>query len=577
VRDDAQYFRDLYNVDRVEAIKGSNAMVFGRGGGGGIINRVTKEAEFAPIRSLSLEGGSFDHRRGVLDVGQAISSNVAVRFNGMYENSSGFRDAAALERWGINPTLSIAAGANTTVRLGYEFFRDDRNVDRGIPSFSAAPSPAPIETFFGNPEVSYGDARVHSAGATIDHRFASGLTIRNRTRFTDYDKFYQNVFPGAVNAAGTQVSLSGYSNVHDRSNLFNQTDVTAKAVTGALRHTVLVGAEIGRQVTDNFRNTGYFNNLTTTISVPFATPTVDTPVTFRQSTTDADNHVVANVSAVYAQNQVELSSHWQAIAGLRYERFDLDYHNNRDGANLSRDDKMLSPRVGLVFKPVDAVSAYSSYSVSHLPSSGDQFSSLTATTEALEPERFTNYEVGAKWDVNRDFAITSAVYRLDRSNSSARDPNDPSKTVQTGRQRTTGYELGVTGSPTSRWQIAGGWASQRARIVSATTAAREGATVPLVPQTSLSLWNRYQVTSRLGGGLGVVHQTRSYAAIDNVVTLPGFTRVDAAAYIGVMRDVRLQLNVENLFDEGYYPTSHGNNNIMPGAPRTFRIGVNTGL
>jgi catecholate siderophore receptor len=578
VRDDAQYFRDLYNVDRVEAIKGSNAMIFGRGGGGGIINRVSKEAEFAPIRSLSLEGGSFDHKRGMLDVGQAVGSRVAARFNGMYEHSGGFRDAAALERSGLNPTLSVAAGANTTVRVGYEYFRDHRNVDRGIPSFAGRPSPAAIETFFGNPSVSYADARVHSAAATLDHRVASRLTIRNRTRYTTYDKFYQNVFPGgAVNSAGTQVNLSAYNNAHTRSNLFNQTDVTTSVVTGPLKHTMLLGAEVGRQATDNFRNTGYFDGLTTTSAVPFATPTVTTPVTFRQSATDADNRVVANVSAIYAQNQMELSSRWQAIAGVRYERFDLRYHNNRDDSRLRRDDHLLSPRVGLVFKPATAISAYSSYGVSFLPSSGDQFSSLTATTQTLEPERFTNYEVGAKWDVNRDLAITSAAYRLDRTNSSARDPNDVSKTVQTGRQRTTGYELGVTGSVTSRWQIAGGWAAQRARIVNATTSARAGATVPLVPRMTLSLWNRYQFAPRLGGGLGVIHQARSYAAIDNTVTLPAFTRVDAAAYIGLVRDVRLQVNVENLLDERYYPTSQGNNNIMPGAPRSLRVGVNTGF
>jgi catecholate siderophore receptor len=185
--------------------------------------------------------------------------------------------------------------------------------------------------------------------------------------------------------------------------------------------------------------------------------------------------------------------------------------------------------------------------------------------------------VGAKWDVSPDLGVTAAVYRLDRSNSSARDPNDASKTVQTGRQRTSGYELGITGNVTSRWQVAGGWATQRATILSATTSGRAGATVPLVPHAMLSLWNRYQLTSRLGGGVGVVHQTRSYAAIDNAVTLPGFTRVDAAAYVGLTSNVRLQVNVENLLDERYYPTSQGNNNIMPGAPRSLRLGINTGF
>jgi catecholate siderophore receptor len=576
VRDDAQYYRDLYNVERVEALKGSNAMVFGRGGGGGVINRVSKEATFAPVRSLTLEGGSFDHKRSVLDVGQSITPNVAARFNGMYENSGGFRDQAALERSGVNPTLAIAAGTNTSIRLGYEFFRDHRNVDRGIPSFKGAPSPAPIEQFFGNPDVSYADARVHSGAATFDHSAVSGLTITNRTRFMHYDKFYQNVFAGgAVNAAGTELNLSGYNNGQTRANLFNQTDITRAVHTGSVKHTLLVGAELGRQVTDNFRETGYFNGTATSNPVPFANPMVATPVTFRQSATDADNHVRAIVSAVYAQNQIELSSQWQAIAGLRYERFDLDFHNNRDNNNLSRADNMVSPRFGVVFKPITAVSLYGSHSVSHLPSSGDQFGSLTATTQTLEPETFRNYELGAKWDVRPELSFTAAGYRLDRSNSTARDPNDVSKTVQTGRQRTTGYELGVTGAVTSKWQIAGGWANQRATIMSATTAARAGATVPLVPHTQLSLWNRYQFLSRLGAGLGVIHQTRMYSAIDNTVTLPGFTRVDAATYVGLTNQVRLQLNVENVFDKQYYPTSHGNNNIMPGAPRTFRLGLNT--
>jgi catecholate siderophore receptor len=578
VRDDAQYYRDVYNVDRIEALKGSNAMIFGRGGGGGVINRVTKEAGLAPVRSFWLEGGSYDHRRGSIDVGQAVTSKIAARFNGMYENSGGFRDAARLERSGVNPTIGIALGANTTARLGYEYFRDHRNVDRGIPSYQGAPSPSALETFFGNPEVSYADARVHSASATIDHATTSGLTIHNRTRFTHYDKFYQNVYPGsAVNAAGTEVNLAGYNNAQTRANLFNQTEATYAVATAGVRHTLLAGVEVGRQATDNFRNTGYFANQATSLTVPFASPTVSAPVTFRQSATDADNHVVANVSAVYAQDQVTLSRQWQAIAGVRYERFDLRFHNNRVDADLGRDDHMVSPRFGLVFKPIESISTYGSYSVSHLPSSGDQFSSLTATTQTLEPERFTNYEVGAKWDVSPDLGVTAAVYRLDRSNSSARDPNDASKTVQTGRQRTSGYELGITGNVTSRWQVAGGWATQRATILSATTSGRAGATVPLVPHAMLSLWNRYQLMSRLGGGVGVVHQTRSYAAIDNAVTLPGFTRVDAAAYVGLTSNVRLQVNVENLLDERYYPTSQGNNNIMPGAPRSLRLGINTGF
>jgi catecholate siderophore receptor len=406
----------------------------------------------------------------------------------------------------------------------------------------------------------------------VEH-VAGALTLRNRSRFADYDKFYQNSFPGAVNADGSQVALSAYNHAIDRRSWFNQTDLVATAATGGVRHTLLLGAEVSRQRTAQVRNTGYYNDAAATISVPFAEPTVATPITFRQSETDADNRTVATVAGVYLQEQAELAPWLQAVGGLRYDRFDVDYHNNRAGDDLGRGDALWSPRAGLVLKPVRAASLYGSWSVSYLPSSGDQFTSLTATTETLEPEQFVNREVGAKWDVRPNLALTAAVYRLDRTNTSAPDPADPSKMVQTGAQRTTGFELGAAGQVTRAWQVIGGFASQNARIVSATSAAKAGAVVPLVPHRTLSLWNRVQLMPAIGAGLGIVRQSEMFAAIDNTVTLPGFTRADAALFLRINAALGAQVNVENLFDRRYYATSQGNNNIMPGATRTLRISL----
>lgn len=577
VRDDVQYFRDLYNVERVEGLKGGNAMIFGRGGGGGVINRVTKDANWSPVRRFTLQGGSHDQKRMSMDLGQGLTRNVAARLNGMYENSGVFRDAVDVERYGINPTMTFATGAGTALHLGYELFDDHRTVDRGIPSFQGRPSPAGITTFFGDPNASHARARIHAAGATVEHTAGSGVKIQNRTRFADHDKFYQNVFPGAVSTDGSQVALRAYNNATQRRNLFNQTDLTYGLWTSAVRHTLLVGAEVGRQESDNFRQTGYFNDTSTAATAAFDNPTVAIPVTFRQSATDADNRVIANAAALYAQDQLTLSSQWRAVFGVRYERFDLRYHDNRSGEDFRRDDHMISPRAGLLFDPADALSLYGAYSVSFLPSSGDQFSSLTPTTETLEPERFSNYEVGAKWDVSPALALTTALYRLDRTNTSARDPDVPDLIVQTGSQRTTGVELGASGRLTNAWQIAGGYASQRARITSTTTAALAGAEVPLVPRHTLSLWNKYQLTRAWGVGLGVIHQTDMYASISNTVTLPGFTRVDGALYFNFSRQLSAQLNVENLFDARYYVTSHGNDNILPGASRSVRLSLSTGF
>ncbi|HEX9938476.1 MAG TPA: TonB-dependent siderophore receptor [Longimicrobium sp.] len=571
VRDDAQYLRDLYNVERVEALKGSNAMIFGRGGGGGVLNRVSKQAGWAPVRAFTAETGSWNHRRTTVDVGQALSGTVAARFNGMWERSGGFRDEASLRRHGINPTLSVSLG-RTRVDAGYELFSDRRTVDRGIPSFQGRPSTAPVTTFFGNPDASHSEVRVHAAQATVEHT-AGALTLRNRARFADYDKFYQNSFPGAVNADGSMVALSAYNNATDRRNWFNQTDLVASVGTGSVRHTVLLGAEVGRQRTGNFRETGYYNNTATSVQVPFGSPTVSTPITFRQSATDADNRSVATVAAVYLQEQAQLTRWLQAVAGIRYDRFEVDFTNHRSGDQLSRRDELWSPRAGLVLKPSQPVSVYGTYSVSYLPSSGDQFSSLTATTQTLEPEQFTNREVGAKWDVRPNLSLTAAVYRLDRTNTTSPDPADPTRVVQTGEQRTTGFELGASGNITRAWQVVGGFASQRARIVSATSAAKAGAKVPLVPHHTLSLWNRVQVTRALGVGLGVVRQSDIFAAIDNTVTLPAFTRADGALFVRLTSSLGAQVNVENLLDERYYATSHGNNKIMPGAKRTLRLSL----
>ena len=572
VRDDAQYYRDLYNLERVEALKGPNAMIFGRGGGGGVVNRVTKEAGFRTIREGTLQAGGYGRRRFTADVGAPLADAVAVRLNGMYENSDSFREAVELERYGFNPTMTIAIGADTRITASYEYLNDTRVADRGITSFQGRPADVDIATYYGNPDDSHVKANVNLGSVMLEHR-AGRAAIRNRTQVGGYDRSYQNYVPGAVNATKTQVALTAYNNAANRLNVFNQTDVTSVVSTGGIRHTLLAGAEIGRQTTDNFRNTGYFNDAATSILVPYSDPRTSTPVTFRQSATDADNHVRTNLAAAYVQDQVALSSRWQAIGGLRFDRFDLRYDNNRNGDTLERVDHLVSPRAGLVYKPIAPLSVYTSYSVSYLPSSGDQFASLTVITEQVEPEKFSNYEVGVKYDLVPDLSLTTAVYRLDRTNTRSLDPNDPTRIVQTGSQRTTGCEVGLNGRISSAWSVAGGYAYQDAHVTSATISAREGAQVAQVPHHTASLWNSYQIHPRLGVALGVLHRSDMFAAIDNTVTLPGYTRADAAVFVTFGKGLRLQANLENLGNTRYYVNADSNTNISPGFPRTLRLAL----
>ena len=572
IRDDVQYYRDLYNLDRVETMKGPNAMIFGRGGGGGVINRVVKEANLAAYRELSFQGGSFSNKRVSGDFNQPINDKFAFRANGVYENSGSFRKFVNLERYGINPTLTILPSDQTKITLGYEYFHDGRTADRGITSFQGNPADVPIETFYGNPDDSRVRVGVNILTGALDHQIGK-LNIRNRTLFGDYDRFYQNYVPGVTNAAKTLVTLTAYNNATRRRNLFNQTDLTYLASTGRIRHTLVGGIELGRQRTNNLRLSGFFNNVSTSIQVPYDDPITSIPVTYRPNATDANNRLGLNLAATYLQDQIEISRYVQVIAGIRYDYFDLKYHNNRNGDNLRRIDNLVSPRLGLVLKPFTELTFYGSYSVSYLPSAGDQFSSLTSITQQVKPEQFTNYEVGMKWDIRRFLSFTSAVYRLNRTNTRSTDPNDPTRIIQTGSQRTNGFEIGVNGSVTRAWSIAGGYAYQDAFITSATTAAVAGKKVGQVPHNTLSLWNKYQIIPKLSAGLGIIHRSDMFATVDNSVTLPGYTRADAAVFYSFDEHWRLQANFENLFNSRYYVNADSNTNISPGSPRAARLAL----
>ena len=570
VRDDVQYYRDLYNLSRVEVLRGPNAMIFGRGAGGGLINRVLKEAGFSPIREVTLQAGSFGAQRTTLDVNQVLSSQVAFRLNALFEDSASFRNFVSLKRSALHPTVTFAPTTYTKVTLSYEHLDDARTADRGITSFQGRPVSGPIETFYGNPNDSHVRATVDFMTAAFQHQVGD-LTFRNRTLYGNYDRGYQNYVPGALNSIQTQVSLTAYNNATRRRNLFNQTDLVDVITSGRIRQTLLAGVELGLQRTENFRNTGYFNNTATSLLVSASDPVTRVPVTFRQSATDADNHLETNLAAIYAQDQIEFSPHLQAIAGVRFDSFELRFHNNRTGENLNRTDRFVSPRVGLIFKPVARASLYANYSVSYLPSSGDQFSSLTTITQQVKPEKFTNSEIGTKWEVQPGLEITSAFYQLDRTNTRSTDPLDPTRIVQTGSTRTDGCEFGINGSLTAAWSIAGGYAYQDAKIRSATTAVAAGARVPQVPHHNFSFWNKYQLTPKLGFGLGVINRSAMFAAIDNTGALPGYTRTDAAVYYAFTPNWQLQANVENLFDPKYYTNADSNTNISPGSPRALRV------
>jgi catecholate siderophore receptor len=572
IRDDVQYYRDLYNVDRVEILRGPNAMIFGRGGGGGIVNRVLKRSSLDTYREASASVDSEGGFRLAADVDQPLGPSAGLRLNGVYEDGESFRRGVELERYGINPTVGLLLGPDTRLNLSYEYFHDRRTADRGVPARGHRPLKGFDRIFFGDPEQSSADADVHLAGLAFEHEFAKDLTLRNRTQYGDYDKFYQNIYPTDLVEATDRVRLSAYNDSTRRKNLFSQTDLVWENRLGGVDQTLLLGFELGRQKSRNQRRNGFFQpSNSATLDVPLAGATVGANVIFRAN--GAYNEAEAGIAAFYIQDQIRFSDMFELVAGLRYDRFKLDVDNLNTGGAFSRTDNLLSPRLGLVVKPNENLSLYASYSRSYLPSSGDQFSSLDITSEALKPEKFDNYEVGAKWEPLPGLLATVALYQLDRTNTRAADPANPQRVVLTGAQRSRGLEVGLERNISDHWQISAGYSHQKAEIRSRTTACNPDVAnceVPLVPRHQFSLWNRYDFTRKFGLGLGVVARSKAYASISNAVTLPGYVRVDAAAYYEIVDGIEAQLNVENLFGRDYFPTAHNDNNIAPGAPRTAR-------
>ena len=393
--------------------------------------------------------------------------------------------------------------------------------------------------------------------------------------YADFDKFYQNVYAGnAVDGGTGLVPLAAYNNEQLRENFFNQTDLTFSAETGSVGHEFLVGLELGEQVTENLRMTGLFNGTDLSFLVPATDPMVSVPVTFAPTELDNDNRGRATIAAVYVQDQVQLSQKWQAVVGLRYDNFDMDFTDRRGaGVNIETSDDLVSPRGGLIYKPVDNLSLYASYSMTYIPRSGAQLASLTLTNAAFDPEEFENVEVGAKWDVSPALSVTAAVFQLDRKNIIIVDPNDPAVSLLVDGQRTEGVELGVSGQVSDSWSIQGGYAYQDGHLTEQASLFPGGRRLAQLPEHVASLWNRYDFSPAWGAGLGVIYQSEMYASADNAVTLPSFTRVDAGVFYTLSERLRMQLNVENLLDERYYPNAHNNNNITPGSPLAVRVGV----
>jgi catecholate siderophore receptor len=568
VRDDVQYYRGLYNIERVEVLKGPYAMIFGRGGGGGIINRVQKTPQAESLFAAGLASvNSFGAYDVAADINAPISSAAAVRLNAYYEQIDNHRDFVDGERYGVNPYLAFDLGGGWKAGLSYEYVNDDRVTDRGVPSLNGEPLKGHRDTFFGVPGINRTGLEAHIGKARLDGELAQGLNWSTTLLYGDYDKYYTNVFPaGSVRPSDNTVELDGYTDTTNRENFIAQSNLVWDVDLGGLGNKILLGVEYGDQDTGNSRNVAPAKQRVSVDNLVYPSFTFPFPTASRAT--------VSNVEffSAYAQDQISIGEHIDVVAGIRYDRFEITGTNLRTSTDFSRTDEKWSPRFGLILKPQPNISIYGSYSRSFLPRSGDQFISLDPTAPNLAPERFTNYEVGAKWDIQPALSLTAALFRLDRTNTTTPNAADPTTTDIAGTTRTKGAELALVGRVTPQWQVSGGYTWQDGHIKG-----NEDVRIAQVPKHQFALWNRYDFNASVGAGIGVIHQSSQWAALhnppgnSNATRLPAFTRVDAALFFTASEKLQFQVNVENLLDEEYFSDAHNNNNITPGAPINARL------
>lgn len=569
VRDDVEYYRPLYNVEQLEILRGPNALLFGRGGTGGIINRVLKKGTIGQtFTEYQVSVDTFGAYSGQIDSNFVINEDSAFRINAYYESLNNHRDHYDGERFGVNPTARFLLGEKTTLDLSYEYNDNERFIDRGIPTGAdGKPAAALDDIFFGDPDVSEATFEAHVLRAALQHRFSDELKARFDLAYGDYDKYYENYYTShyVETVSPEQVTLSGYVDSTQRETLTLSGGLIGEFETGNISHTLVTGAEFVGSENNNDR----FVAPSSTIDLSNVGSFQGNPFSTFNDNTEAD----LRVFSLYIQDEIALLEQLDLVLGARYDRFDFEVDVLDVNGNLttrrSQVDEEITPRLGLVFKPKENISLYASYSQTFLPQSGEQFASVGGNNLNLDPDEFINLEVGVKWDFNPRMSFTAAIFDLQQ---------DAKETDGMGNffnveQNVYGFEAQFIAQLTDEWFLSAGYSSLDGEITDETDPSVDGNRPRELPEHSFSVWNRYQLTEKLGLGLGVIYQDATYITEDNDTELPSFVRVDAAAYYDINENLRLQLNIENLTDEDYYPNAHGDHQVTVGAPVHARVAL----
>ena len=600
VRDDVQYYRGLYNVEQVEILRGANALLFGRGGTGGLVNRVSKKGEigesFTGYKAYVDTFGAFGLE---LDKNFETSENSAFRINAMYESLNNHRDFYDGDRFAINPTVRFELNPNTVVDLSYEYVDNERFIDRGIPVNDLAGGDGnPVEAFedivFGDPELNTAEVEAHILRGTLVQGFSDNLKGVFNVTYSDFDKLYQNFYAQDLIDINT-VRLDGYVDTTQRQSFNLSGNLIGEFETGRIGHTIVTGLEYRTTSNDNDRFNPVFStsggdreNFTITRPLAFSNGSGTTATGDATSLDFSDPNDVTEaelgVFSAYIQDEIALSDNFDLILGARFDSFDIESTNLLSGEIFSRKDEEISPRLGLIYKPQENISLYGSFSQSFLPRSGGQFASVSSSTSLLEPDIFESLEAGVKWDFTNGLSFTAAYFQNEQTIDAAPD-GSPEDLERRGLE-VDGFEMQLEGELTERLYVKAGYAH-----LSGKTDFTDGGIARELPrelpENTFSIWTNYQLTDKFSIGLGATHQDEAFITDFDIAgadgqagsnsathpTLPSFTRIDAAAYYDVSDDLRVQINIENLTDTLYFPSSHSTHQATVGAPLNAKLTV----
>ena len=573
VRDDVQYYRSLYNLEQVEILRGPNALLFGRGGTGGIINRVTKKAVLGDaFGSFDMGADTFGAFDFAVDYNVQTGENSALRINFHSDTLENHRDYYDGDRYGFNPTLRVQLSPQTTLDLSYEHADHERFIDRGVPTLNGEPVEAFEEIVFGDTDTNLTTLRADIYRANISHEFSDTQKGNFVIQYSDFAKMYKNYYASGY-SGGNTFTADGYKDPTERTNLIISGNVVNEFQTGSVKHTLLVGAEIIDTENENFRYNTFFITTEDDNEVFNITRPIDFGVnaagvrTYNDFTADLKSKTASDieVTSFYIQDQIDVSDNFKIMLGGRFDSFDITVRDIKNGTSETREDEEVSPRAGLIFKPQENLSLYVSYSESFLPRSGEQFKSLSSSSARLDPDVFESTEIGVKWDIRDNLSFTVSYFDSEQTQA-VRDSDTGENSEIVGLQ-VDGIELELKGQVSDKLYLALGYSDLDGET-------GKGGEPREIPEQTASLWATYQVNDNFGLGFGITHQGESNIKNDKPgLILPDYTRVDFAAYYDISEDLSLQLNVENITDELYFPHSHSTHQASVGEPLNARFSL----